>query len=87
MKKISIRLTRNAAEKARNMEALKKAAVAAIHAAGEGDIHFAPIKVNGQQFALSSRTVVEVDWLPNRVPNKVLLAGEAAKPARPRRRD
>ena len=78
MAKITIRLTRMAAEKSRNPEDLKKAAEAAFAAAGSGDIHFALFKANGQQFALSSRTIIEVDWLPNRVPARVLRPGGPA---------
>ncbi len=72
MPKVSIRLSRNAAEKARKPDDLKDAALAAFHAAGAGDIYFALFKSNGQQFALSSRTIVEVDWVPNRLPDKII---------------
>lgn len=72
MPKISIRLSKNAAEKARKPEDLKVAALAAFQAAGAGDIYFALFKSNGQQFALSSRTIVEVDWVPNRLPDKII---------------
>jgi len=88
MAKISIRLTRAAAEKSRNIEGLKKAALAAFEAAGRGDIHFVPFKASGQQYALSSRFIVEVDWLPNRVPERVIRVGEGLgpKPGRPKPR-
>jgi hypothetical protein len=72
MTKISIRLTRNAAEKTRDRAALERAAVAAFESAGRGDIYCAPFEANGQRFALSSRMIIEVDWLPNRIPPRVL---------------
>jgi hypothetical protein len=72
MPKVSIRLSRNAAEKARKPNDLKEAALAAFQAAGAGDIYFALFRSNGQQFALSSRTIVEVDWVPNRLPDKII---------------
>jgi hypothetical protein len=80
--RISIRLTRTAAEKARDRAAVEKAALATFEAAGRGDIHFAAFKANGQQFALSTRSIVEVDWLPNRVPQRVLRPGEGVAPKR-----
>ena len=72
MPKVSIRLSKTAAEKARKPDDLKQAALAAFQAAGTGEIFFAAFKTNGQQFALSSRTIIEVDWLPNRVPDRVI---------------
>jgi hypothetical protein len=72
MAKIAIRLTRNAAEKSRNHETLRKAALAAFEAAGRGDIFCVPFEANGQKFALSSRMIIEVDWLPNRIPARAL---------------
>jgi hypothetical protein len=72
MAKISIRLTRNAAEKSRNLDTLRRAALAAFEQAGRGDIFCMPFEANGQKFALSSRMIIEVDWLPNRIPAKVL---------------
>jgi hypothetical protein len=72
MPKVSIRLSKNAIEKARKPDELKEAALAAFQAAGAGDIYFALFRSNGQQFALSSRTVVEVDWVPNRLPDKII---------------
>jgi hypothetical protein len=72
MPKVSIRLSKNATEKARKPDELKEAALAAFQAAGAGDIYFALFRSNGQQFALSSRTVVEVDWVPNRLPDKII---------------
>jgi hypothetical protein len=82
MVNVSIRLSKNAAAKARNREAVERAAIAAFEAAGKGDIHFAAFKANGQQFALSTRSIIEVEWLPNRVPEKVLRPGEGAKAKR-----
>jgi hypothetical protein len=78
-KRISIRLTRNAAEKTRDRNALEKAAVAAFDKAGRGDIYCAPFEANGQRFALSSRMIIEVDWLPNRIPPRVLRDGGIPK--------
>jgi hypothetical protein len=82
MASISIRLSKTAAAKARNREAVERAAIAAFEAAGKGDIHFAAFKANGQQFALSTRSVIDVEWLPNRVPEKVLRPGEGSKAKR-----
>ena len=79
MAKISIKLTRNAAEKTRDREALTRAAVAAFERAGCGDIYCAPFEANGQRFALSSRMIIEVDWLPNRIPPRVLRGTPAPK--------
>lgn len=75
MSRIFIRLTKTAADKARDRAAVEKAAAAAYEAAGKGDIHFLAFKANGQQFALSSRSVLDVEWLPNRVPPRVLRPG------------
>jgi hypothetical protein len=72
MANITIRLNRSAAEKSRNIDALKKAALIAFEKAGRGDIFCMPFEANGQRFALSSRLVIEVDWLPNRIPERVL---------------
>ena len=81
MSKISIRLSRTAAEKARKPDDVRATAVAAYKAAGGGDIFFFAFKANGQQFALSSRTIIEVEWLPNRVPDRVIRTNnEASKP-------
>jgi hypothetical protein len=80
MAKISIRLTRDAAEKSRNLDALRRAAVAAFEQAGRGDIFCLPFESNGQRFALCSRMIIEVDWVPNRIPAKVLR--EAGNPRR-----
>jgi hypothetical protein len=80
MAKISIRLTRNAAEKSRNQDMLRRAALAAFEQAGRGDIFCMPFEANGQKFALSSRMIIEVDWLPNRIPAKVVR--DAGAPAR-----
>ncbi len=72
MGNITIRLNRSAAEKSRNIDTLKKAALAAYEKAGRGDIFCLPFEANGQRFALSSRMVIEVDWLPHRIPERVL---------------
>jgi hypothetical protein len=85
MVKITIRLTRSAAEKSRKIEDVRKAAAAAFVAAGRGEIHCLAFSANGQQFALSSRTILEVDWLPNRIPPRI-IRGPGALPAKPRRR-
>jgi len=75
MGNITIRLNRSAAEKSRNIDMLKKAAFAAYEKAGRGDIFCLPFEANGQRFALSSRMIVEVDWLPSRIPDRVLRHG------------
>lgn len=75
MPSISIRLSRTAAEKIRQpreIADLKQAAVAAYKAAGAGDIYFALFRSNGRQFALSSRTVIDVEWVPNRLPDRII---------------
>lgn len=82
MSKISIHLSRAAAEKARKPDEVRAAAIAAYQAAGAGDIFFRAFKSNGQQFALSSRTIIEVDWLPNRVPDRVIRAKAGNQPSR-----
>jgi hypothetical protein len=74
MPKPSIRLSPAARAKARDVHMVARAALEAFEAAGKGDIHFARFTAGGRQFALSTRTVIEVDWLPNRVPDKVLRA-------------
>ena len=79
MRKPTIRLSREAQTRARNRDDVTKAAEAAFAAAGGGDIHFALFKANGQQFALSSRTIVEVEWLPNRVPDRVIRPGKRSR--------
>jgi hypothetical protein len=86
MAKISIRLTRNAADKSRNQEVLKRAALAAFDEAGRGDILCLPFEASGQRFALSSRMIIEIDWLPNRIPQRVLRDGGIVKPRRPAKR-
>lgn len=85
MARITIRLNRSAAEKSRNKETLTKAALAAYEKAGQGDIFCLPFEASGQRFALSSRTLVEVDWLPNRIPERTLR--DAGKPKPKLRRD
>ena len=86
MAKISIRLTRSAAEKCRNQEALRRAALAAFEQAGRGDIFCLPFEANAQRFALSSRMIIEVDWLPNRIPQRVLRDVGTITPRRVPRR-
>ena len=82
MAKISIRLTRSATEKSRNQEALRRAALAAFDEAGRGDILCLPFEASGQRFALSSRMIIEIDWLPNRIPQRVLRDSGTMKPRR-----
>ncbi|MBO6719411.1 MAG: hypothetical protein JJ913_15750 [Rhizobiaceae bacterium] len=83
MRKITIRLTKDARFRAVKPELVERAALAAFEAAGRGEIHFAPFTAGGNQYALSSRMILEVDWLPNRVPERVL---RQANPIIPRRR-
>ena len=85
MRKITIRLTREARFRAIKPELVEKAALAAFEAAGCGEIHFAPFTVGGVQYALASRMILEVDWFPNRVPDRVLKPADALR-KRPRRR-
>ena len=72
MKKPIIRMTRQARKLVANPEQLIKAAITAHQKAGGGNIHFIAFRSHGRQFALCSRTVIEVDWFPNRVPKRVL---------------
>lgn len=72
MPKPSIRLSPEARAKAHDVEAVARAALEAFEAAGKGEIHFARFTAGSKQFALSTRIVIDVDWLPNRVPDKVL---------------
>lgn len=88
MPKVSVRLSKTAAEKVRkpsDLQALRDAAVVAHRAAGSGDIFFALFMSNGRQFALSSRTVIEVEWVPNRLPDKVIRQSASSKPKKPAR--
>jgi hypothetical protein len=64
MRKITIRLTRDARFRAIKPETVEQAALAAFEAAGRGEIHFAPFTAGGNQYALSSRMILEIDWLP-----------------------
>ena len=86
MAKISIRLTRTAAEKSRNQEALRRAALAAFDHAGQGDILCLPFEASGQRFALSSRMILEIDWLPNRIPQRALRGSDVVDLRRARKR-
>jgi len=72
MAKVSVRLTRDARARSGNPEAVRQGAVAALRGAGPGEVWFLPFEVDGQRFALSSRIVVEVDWFPHRVPQRLL---------------
>lgn len=82
MGKITIRLNPSAANKSQNPEALKKAALAAFEKAGRGDIFCLPFEANGKRFALSSRMVIDVDWLPNRIPDRPLREAGVPKKRR-----
>jgi hypothetical protein len=79
MARVSVRLSRGAAEKARKPDDVRKAALAAFTEAGGGEIFFAPFTANGQRFGLSSRLIIEIDWLPGRVPDRVLRPGVAQR--------
>jgi hypothetical protein len=83
--KPSIRLSREVRDKASDADAVARAALAAFEAAGRGEIHFARFTAAGKQFALSTRMVIEVDWLPGRVPDKV-LRGPVVLPARQKKK-
>jgi hypothetical protein len=85
MRKITIRLSREARFRALKPELVERAALAAFGAAGRGEIHFAPFTAGGTQYALSSRMILEIDWLPNRVPQRVLRHADG-KPVRRRQR-
>lgn len=87
MARITIRLTPEARRRARGKDDVERAALAAFEAAGRGEIHFAPFTAGGNRYGLSSRMILEVDWLPNRVPDRVLRdpgAPRAAMRRRPR---
>lgn len=74
---ITIRLNRSAVEKSRNQDQVRKAALAAWEKAGRGDILCIAFEANGQRFALSSRMIIEIDWLPNRIPPGALRRRKA----------
>jgi len=78
MVKISVRIGKSAEGKFRNVEKLRTSALEAYRTAGGGEIFCLPFNVEGKQFALSSRLVLDVDFLPNRIPPKP-LRGAAAK--------
>ena len=83
MARITVRLTREArARAARNPQAVEQAAITAFEAAGRGEIHFARFTAAGNQYALSSRMILEIDWLPNRVPDRVLRRPDRPRPPR-----
>ena len=84
MKKLSIHLSRHALEKARRPDEIRGAAIAAYQAAGGGDVFCLAFTAGGQQFALSSRTVIDVDWLSGRIPPKAIR--EADRPPLSRKR-
>lgn len=72
MAKVSIRLMPSARQHTHSPEALREAAMATFAAAGGGDIRVLAFSCEGRHYALSTRIVVEVDWLPGRVPPRVL---------------
>ena len=78
MVKVSVRIGKSAEGKFRNIEKLRKSALEAYQTAGGGEIFCLPFNAEGKQFALSSRLVLDVDFLPNRIPAKP-LRGIAAK--------
>jgi hypothetical protein len=87
MARITVRLNRSAAEKSRDPEAVRKAALAAWDEAGQGDIFCLPFEANGRRYALSSRMIIEIDWLPNRIPQRALRdGGRLVHPKRPSER-
>lgn len=78
MVKLSVRIGKSAEGKFRDIQKLRKSALEAYLAAGGGEIFCLPFKAEGKQFALSSRMVVDIDFLPNRIPPR-LLRGPAAR--------
>lgn len=81
MVKVTVRIGKSAEGKVRDIAKLRNAALEAYQAAGGGEILCLPFKAEGRQFALSSRMIVEVDFLPNRIPARP-LRGTAARKAR-----
>lgn len=84
MPRPSIRLSKEARAKARDADAVVRATLEAFAAAGKGEIHFARFIADGRQFAMSTRIVIDVEWLPNRVPDKVLRPAETSAPRKRR---
>jgi hypothetical protein len=54
------------------VDELHQAAVSASRSAGDEPIWFQAIRVRGKQFAIATRVVIEVDYLPNRVPEAIV---------------
>lgn len=81
MVKVSVLIGKSAEGKFRNIETLRKSALQAYQTAGGGEIFCLPFNAEGKQFALSSRTVLDIDFLPNRIPPKP-LRGAGAKVGR-----
>lgn len=81
MVKISVRIGKSAEGKFRNIEKLRKSALEAYQTVGGGEIFCLPFTAEGKQFALSSRLVLDIDFLPNRIPPRP-LRGVAPKIAR-----
>jgi len=77
-------LTRAARDAGIPLDRLKDAALAAAGEGEDGNIWFRTFRVNGHQFALSTRMVVEVDHFPHRTPT-VVLASPAPRVRRPNR--
>jgi hypothetical protein len=77
-------LTRAARDAGVPLDRLSDAALVAAGECRDGNIWFHTFRVNGRQFALSTRMVVEVDHFPHRTP-AVILASPAARVRRPNR--
>ena len=73
MRKVSVHLTNAAREACSDPDILRKAAQAAIGSVeAPGSIEFLKFTSKGKQFAISARLVIDVDYFPNRVPDRVI---------------
>lgn len=72
MKKHTVRLTQEAAFRLGDTFKIKQVAIEAAEKAGDREVKFLTFTHGGKQYALSTRTIIEVDWFPHRVPKKVI---------------
>ena len=73
MRKFAVHLTPAARDVCRDQEAVRRAAQSALSTLdAPGDVQFLKFTSEGKQFALSARLVIDVDFFPNRVPDRVI---------------